>query len=293
MRSFLAIETICKVHEISLYKHSPLNNPILNTRESERKIDTNRTIQLKVEQNTAMQEALPSNPSNSHSYTSLTCWDDVKEIMNWKQTPNTVHFVFFDVGAGDTIETSKHSVLYKKNMLIFQRLHPDWRVVLWNHAAATALISNFEKQLLTMWNMLGEQESGFYQVDFARYVILKKCGGVYVDLDIEMKQRLIPEKQYIFASTKPGGGTRKITNSIICLNDKSLYDELLQFVISRFFTVQIPTQFDRHLLYTVGALGYAAFCKLKELNETHTEASGLCIDFGTCSWVALNRSLPA
>lgn len=198
------------------------------------------------------------------------------------------HFLFFDVGAGD-LDSCSNADLYKSNLSAFCALHPDWLVLLWQEEGVTQLINTRAKQLTDMYGVLTGVGNVFYMVDFSRYVILSIYGGVYVDLDIKLTQQLAPDTQYVFSSKKDGQQHGRITNSLLCLTDKDLYSSLIQFVIARFFTCAIPKDWDRHLLYSVGALGFAAFCRQMNIEPTITEDCDWIVDSGTVAWVGLNK----
>jgi hypothetical protein len=282
LRSHLKIETICKIHEILVYKDSPLNRPKITT-------DTTKLPLREVTESKIQDHVGNHNNNIAPGFSSIDKPSDVWELLESQLSNKTAHFIYFDVGHGGDIASSRYAELYQKNINIFVRLHPDWTVLLWSKPAVHTLIKNRTKQLMVIWKLLEEKVSGFYQVDFAKCVVLRVFGGVYVDLDLEFKEPLVPNTQYIYASKKGQQKKRKITNSLVCLNDHELYDAWLQYIITKYFTCGFPQTWDRHLLHTVGALSYAKFCKFQGLQVTHNEQSGLVRDHGTCAWVNLNR----
>ena len=197
------------------------------------------------------------------------------------------HFVFFDVGAGG-FGSCPQAELYNTNLLAFCTLHPDWLVLLWKEQGVEQLVKMQAPQLNKMWGKLQGVGNVFYMIDFSRYIILSIYGGVYIDLDIRLKQKLSPHTQYVFASKKKDH-FRRITNSFICFTDPSLYPKLLQFIITKFFMCNVPEDWDRHLLHSVGALAFASFCKQMNIKHTFTEECGWVVDFGTVAWKGLNK----
>ena len=143
--------------------------------------------------------------------------------------------------------------------------------------------------VINFWNELISIGNVFYLVDFARYVILSLHKGVYVDMDIELKLPLVPNTQYIYASRKKYQKRRKITNSLMCLRGKGIYVELIEFIIERYYKCKIDRSWDRHLLFSVGALSYAAFCKGRKLVFGFNETTPWIKDYGTTAWVGLNK----
>lgn len=59
--------------------------------------------------------------------------------------------------------------------------HPDWTYIVWDDSSITKLIHN--SQLLSTYNKFTYLHQ---KVDFAKYVILYKIGGIYIDVDVDI-----------------------------------------------------------------------------------------------------------
>lgn len=66
----------------------------------------------------------------------------------------------------------------------FYEAHPDYIQVLWRRDDAVALMSETERQVYFGY------EKNVQRADFARYIILREVGGMYVDFDIDIRQPL-------------------------------------------------------------------------------------------------------
>jgi inositol phosphorylceramide mannosyltransferase catalytic subunit len=89
--------------------------------------------------------------------------------------PRIIHQIFFSFSPGATIPDK-----WIKNHEIWKDMHPDWEVILWDEESSRELITEMDSSFL-------ETYDGFkypiQRVDAIRPFILKKHGGIYVDLD--------------------------------------------------------------------------------------------------------------
>ena len=94
-------------------------------------------------------------------------------------------FVF--PGAKGKYKTGKVPDHWKSSPESIKKFMPDWEYVLVSNEMADTLIKeNFPEYYDTYQNL----EYPIMQVDFFRYVFLYLYGGVYMDLDIELKKSL-------------------------------------------------------------------------------------------------------
>ena len=171
------------------------------------------------------------------------------------------HFIFIDVGLG-SIEGFP---LYQENLNIFKSLNPNIPVHLWNEEELDNLVMSSYKHLWTIWNSF---PMPFYKIDFGRYLILKKYGGIYIDLDMECLKPIDLDKNYvnIFIDNK---GNQSFNNNVIRFVNRDIYDKIIEFSINRLFSCKMPTTWKkRRLLYTVGARMYHKFCIDNKIEKT-------------------------
>lgn len=75
---------------------------------------------------------------------------------------------------------------FNSNIEQIKNLHPDWKYTLWDDLEIIRLLrstdnnNSFDKSLIKIYYQLQHLHQ---KVDFARYVILYKYGGIYVDMD--------------------------------------------------------------------------------------------------------------
>tara|TARA_R110002153_G_scaffold1086_1_gene5093 strand:- start:1159 stop:1749 length:591 start_codon:yes stop_codon:yes gene_type:complete len=192
-----------------------------------------------------------------------------------------VHFFFLDIGLG---KIEDHPI-YLKNIDILKRLNPNTKVNIWNENQLDMVVKNHYPHLLNFWNNF---PSKFYKIDFGRYLILKKYGGMYLDLDMECIRPLPEENEMdfinIFLDKK---GVETFNNNIIYFRNPDLYDELIDFAIYRFQTNKMPLMWKRRrFLYTVGARMYHKFCTNKKLEKTPVDT--FFKDLETKSWLKVD-----
>lgn len=64
-----------------------------------------------------------------------------------------------------------------------KRLHPDWKVILWNDDEKIDLIDQYFPNLMIIYNSL---QYNIMRADIIRYVYINVYGGYYLDLDYEL-----------------------------------------------------------------------------------------------------------
>lgn len=71
----------------------------------------------------------------------------------------------------------------------WKTLHPDWEYILWTDEMNRAFLSlNFPEFLKVYDNY----HAAIQKVDAVRYFILRKMGGLFVDLDFECRKNMVP-----------------------------------------------------------------------------------------------------
>jgi len=177
-----------------------------------------------------------------------------------------VHFFFLDIGLGKLEDFTD----YLKNIEMLSKYNPNTEIMMWDEPKLDLLVKNFYPELLDFWNGLPHT---LYKVDFGRYIVLKKYGGMYVDLDMECLCPLPNPNETdfinIFTDCK---GIETFNGNVIYFRDSSMYDKLIQFSQDRFKNNKMPINWKRRrLLYTVGARMYHKFCRDNKLKKTNVD----------------------
>ncbi len=175
-----------------------------------------------------------------------------------------VHFFFLEIGLGKLHD----NLLYLKNIYLLSKYNPTTEIRIWDEEKLDLLVKNEFPELLDFWNHF---PSKFYKIDFGRYLVLKKYGGMYVDLDMESLCPLPDPNEMdfinIFTDEK---GVETFNTNVIYFRDSNMYEKLIQFSYDRFKNNKMPSTWKiRHLLYTVGARMYHKFCRENKLNKTN------------------------
>ena len=146
---------------------------------------------------------------------------------------------------------------------------------------------------------LGEYRDFYYsmrynwnRIDFLRYLVLNKIGGIYIDLDIEpnfgvdlfelSQQKLILNKWYDIKKKE-----WELTNSIIGCRPGFL-TELIKFSISQYKKKEImdvyKTRKIRFMLHTTGVRMFKKWCKINGYTYT-PEITDYITDGCTATWL--------
>lgn len=94
--------------------------------------------------------------------------------------PKVIHFMWLDK---KNPYVRGFPEKYKENVEKWSRMNPDWRVVMWNWA-------DIEREFPEWLDVLDRIPIWISKCDFARFLVLYKMGGVYIDLDF------IPERPF-------------------------------------------------------------------------------------------------
>ena len=189
-----------------------------------------------------------------------------------------VHFFFLDIGLG-TLEDHPE---YLKNIDILAKYNPKTDIYIWDEPKLDYLVKKDYPKLLKFWNGF---PSTFYKIDFGRYLVLKKYGGMYLDLDMQCLRPLPNCNQMDFINTfTDHNGRVTFNNNVIYFRDSKMYDKLIKFCQERFKNNKMPTTWKRRkLLYTVGAIMFHKFCK--ENNHKKNNVNKYFKDKKTKSWL--------
>jgi mannosyltransferase OCH1-like enzyme len=92
--------------------------------------------------------------------------------------PRVIHQVFFDLGKGKLRQIPDFCISYDKTHSYCEQNNIDHK--LWNEESFEELLEGYPQYKDLYENF----RYGIQKVDFARYLILYDCGGIYLDLDI-------------------------------------------------------------------------------------------------------------
>ena len=177
-----------------------------------------------------------------------------------------IHQIFLDVGLGkfeDNLTYVQTMVTNKKNY------GHIYEFKLWNDEMVEELVKEYSKEIQDLWNNFPNK---FYKVDFSRFLILYKEGGIYLDLDLLIKKDPAPIFKQNFmalwnhqANNEIGDG--KVNNDVIHLLDKNDYMEFIKFIIKRSNECKMPKNWRiRRFKHIVSNHCYHMYCKYKKYN---------------------------
>ena len=89
-----------------------------------------------------------------------------------------IHQIFLDIG----LKSLKDRPDYLKNIELLKENNPDWKHILWDDNTLNKFVETNYPQYLKYWNSFPHT---FYKIDYSRYLLLQKYGGMYIDLDEE------------------------------------------------------------------------------------------------------------
>jgi len=112
--------------------------------------------------------------------------------------PKKVHQVFYDFGAGKTLEDYSRFVECLSENRRFCKEH-GYEHKLWENEEIDELIATEYPEYLQLFEDFTQP---IQRVDFARYCILHRHGGIYLDLDVKIIQDPTPllENPYLFTT---------------------------------------------------------------------------------------------
>tara|TARA_R110001583_G_scaffold149869_1_gene301944 strand:- start:1303 stop:2646 length:1344 start_codon:yes stop_codon:yes gene_type:complete len=185
------------------------------------------------------------------------------------------HQIFLDVGLKPLEERQDWLDNIKHN----KELNPHIEFKLWTDTEIDALLKEYPQYE----NMINTFPHAFYKVDFCRYLILSKYGGMYLDIDVKCK-KIIPNEIMLGIDLRNG-----VNNNLIKLEDK-YYKTLLDFCLSEYNRIYDNKLYlkwkGRHLLNSVGAYMYKRFCKKNNI-ISDLNFNDYFIDSHARSWLQL------
>lgn len=91
--------------------------------------------------------------------------------------PHIIHQIWFQ-GKNSIPES------YNENIDSVKKFNPHWKYIIWDNESILDLIKD-DKDINTTYNSLVHLHQ---KVDYAKYVILYKFGGIYVDMDVKQEK---------------------------------------------------------------------------------------------------------
>ena len=165
-----------------------------------------------------------------------------------------IHNIFLDVGLKPLSERSD----WLKNIEENKKIHPEAEFILWDDEKVNNLIDTKFPQYK---QMIFTFKHKFYLIDFIRYLILKEYGGIYMDLDTRMKQRLPENIKFLHGGAYAKEG---INNNIISLPPDYI-EKLLNFCCEEYNRITendlYKTMPGRRFINSVSAGMFGRFCK--------------------------------
>lgn len=189
-----------------------------------------------------------------------------------------IHQIFLDFGLKPLSERED----WLENIRINKELNPNHTFKLWTDVEINELI---ESDYPHYKQIIAEFPHRWYLVDFARYLILCKEGGMYMDLDLRCKQP-IPECEVVLGNsyTKPG-----VNGNVIKLSQEH-NKGLLEFCVSEIKRIKDNNLYakwkGRHLFNTVASYMFRRYCKRNEI-ESDIVFHDYFLDGEAGSWIDL------
>tara|TARA_R100000479_G_scaffold176476_1_gene131123 strand:+ start:7575 stop:8207 length:633 start_codon:yes stop_codon:yes gene_type:complete len=179
-----------------------------------------------------------------------------------------IHQIFLDIG----LKPLKDRPDYLKNIELLKKNNPDWEHKLWDDKTLNKFVEMNYPEYLEIWNSFPHP---FYKIDYSRYLLLKKYGGIYIDLDEENIKKFddkILDCKIITGVwiDKKNNKHNYNTNNTIAINDKVLIQNLIDYCNSQIIEKKKslpPTWKCRLLQHSVGQIMFTRWCKLNKLNS--------------------------
>jgi len=170
-----------------------------------------------------------------------------------------IHQIFLDVGLKPLSERDD----WLENIRINKEFNPQHTFKLWTDKEVEELVDNDYPEFK---EMISKFRHKFYLVDFARYLILCKEGGMYMDLDVRCRKP-IPDCKTILGNsyTKPG-----VNSNIMLLNEEQ-NKGLLEFCVSEVNRIEENNLYNkwkgRHFFNTVSSYMFRRYCKRNNIES--------------------------
>tara|TARA_R100000654_G_C2665295_1_gene125299 strand:+ start:494 stop:1126 length:633 start_codon:yes stop_codon:yes gene_type:complete len=198
-----------------------------------------------------------------------------------------IHQIFLDVG----LKPLKDRHDYLNNIKLLKENNKDWKHILWDDNTLNNFVETNYPQYLEYWNSFPHP---FYKIDYARYLLLQKYGGIYIDLDEENIQSF--DSKILNSKVITGVWFDKKKNKInlnnnntIAINDKVLSQNIIDYCNSQIIEKKktIPANWKCRLLqHSVGQMMFTRWCKLNKINSDVDICDYLkTTDEDNCSWI--------
>ena len=198
-----------------------------------------------------------------------------------------IHQIFLDIG----LRPYKDRKDYQKNVAINKKMNPDYRHILWTDAKVNSFIKKQPNHIKKLWKDFPDP---FYKIDFVRYLILEKYGGIYLDLDVACKIPLskIDRRDVVpqIVGRWPNPKTKKmeLNNNVISLSPR-LYPELIKYAISQYKEKKAmkiyKTWKKRRFLQSVGSKMFIRFVKINKVKDNKLPFNQMFNDEEGETWV--------
>lgn len=136
--------------------------------------------------------------------------------------PKTIHYFWFG--------NNEVSALSKKCILSWQNKMPDYNIILWNE-------SNLPAEAHLAWEYISQKKYAFAS-DYARYYILHKYGGIYLDTDVEAVKSFdnLLSNQCFLGYEESG----RLNSAVIGAEKASVFAEVCMKIMSENYTDKRP-----------------------------------------------------
>ena len=174
-----------------------------------------------------------------------------------------IHQIFLDIGLKPLSERED----WLKHIEINKKLNPNCEYILWDDEKVNNLIAEYPAYEA----IISTFPHKFYLIDFIRYLILWKHGGIYIDLDVCCKQSIEGYDNILGCSFgyNKKGYYEKVNNSVIKLKDKDSCKSLLDFCVSEYMRINDKDMYKnmvaRRFFNSVGAYMFGNWCKNNKL----------------------------
>ncbi len=194
----------------------------------------------------------------------------------------TIHHIFIDINLHKTYEENP---IYLKCVEENKKRQDDFTIKIWNEKMLDNLVKTKYNNYLDFWNSFPNK---FWKIDFGRYLILLEEGGIYVDMDDIILEKIDLNQPYILVNYYNKNLKKyEFCNNIMYYRDKNIYKSLIEFSIERFRICKMPKEWKiRRFFYIVSAKMYNQFNKKKlGLDPTNIKYSIDFTSYGTNSWL--------
>lgn len=177
-----------------------------------------------------------------------------------------IHQIFLDIGLKPLSEREDWLKHIEEN----KKLNPNCEHIIWTDEKVNNLIENDFPEYKEIISTFPHK---FYLIDFIRYLILWKYGGIYIDMDVCCKKSI--EGYDIICGCSVGrnnkDGSVKINNSVIKLKDKESAKSLVDFAVSEYKRIRDNNMYKgmpgRHFLNSVSAHMFGKWCKKNKISS--------------------------